>query len=378
VSNDDPESRLQRICRDVDEVMTVEDLERLVRSGQPVEHYIGFEISGRIHLGTGLMCMSKVRDFQAAGAHCRIFLADFHSWINEKLGSDLDTIRSVARGYFAEGLKSSLGALGADPDGVEIVLASELYEQRPDYWFTVLEVSRNTTLARMQRSISILGRAEGQSVDVAKLIYPAMQAADIFAMGVNLAHAGTEQRKAHVIARDVALQLSSNPLRDAEGRPAKPVAVHHPLIPSLKKPPVWPVPPDQVRDVLTSMKMSKSEPGSAIFIHDAPDEIRTKVRKAFCPPVEVDFNPVLEWARHLVFGVSRRPLEIARSDEHGGPMTLETYGELAEVYAADKLHPMDLKAAVADHLVDLLEPCRRRFAEDDAAEMLRVVESVAG
>src|SRR5207302_10737939 len=109
-----------------------------------------------------------------------------------------------------------------NPASLEVVLASDLYEQDADYWAAVIDVSKNTTLARMQRSIDILGRQEGESIDFAKLIYPAMQAADIFAPGVHIAHAGMDQRKAHVIARDVALQLRIARLEGPQGTAIKP------------------------------------------------------------------------------------------------------------------------------------------------------------
>ena len=96
---------------------------------------------------------------------------------------------------------------------MEFVLASDLYRDDDEYWATVIEVSKNTTLARMQRSISIMGRQERESIDFAKLIYPAMQAADIFTLGVHIAHAGMDQRKAHVIARDVATQMRIHAVR---------------------------------------------------------------------------------------------------------------------------------------------------------------------
>ena len=65
----------QTIARNLEEVLTREDLEHLVASGTPLRHYIGFEISGKIHLGTGLVCMAKVKDFVEAGVDCTIFLA---------------------------------------------------------------------------------------------------------------------------------------------------------------------------------------------------------------------------------------------------------------------------------------------------------------
>jgi tyrosyl-tRNA synthetase len=41
------------------------------------------------------------------------------------------------------------------------------------------------------------------------------------------------------------------------------------------------------------MKMSKSAKTSALFVHDSPDDIRQKVRKAFCPPDSAQSNPIL-------------------------------------------------------------------------------------
>ena len=231
------------IERNTAEVIGANELPPLMDAGIELRHYIGFEISGKTHLGTGLMSMAKVRDLTAAGVHCSVLLADWHTWINDKLGGDRDLIRRIATGYFTEAFRASLLCVDADPDSVEFVLASDLYRNDDEYWATMIEVSKNTTLARMQRSISILGRQEGDSVDFAKLIYPAMQAADIFALGVHIAHAGMDQRKAHVIARDVATHMRIHPLSGVDGAPIKPVALHHPLLLGLRRPPIWPVPP---------------------------------------------------------------------------------------------------------------------------------------
>src|SRR5262245_37138842 len=83
------------ICQNLEEVLTRDDLERLIASGTPLRHYIGFEISGKVHLGTGLACLAKVKDFVDARVDCAIFLADWHSWINDKLGGDRETIRRM-------------------------------------------------------------------------------------------------------------------------------------------------------------------------------------------------------------------------------------------------------------------------------------------
>ena len=370
----DIERRMALIRRNCAELLTEAELRRLLESGQPLRHYIGFEISGRIHLGHGLVCMAKIADFQRAGVACHVLLADWHTWVNDKLGGDRQVIREVALGYFADGLRAGLRCVGGDPDALTFVLGSDLYHHNDDYWATLIEVSKHTTLARMQRSISIMGREEGDSIDFAKLVYPPMQVADIFIQGINLAHAGMDQRKAHVIARDVAMQLTVSPLLGANGERIKPLAVHHDVIMGLS-PPSVPVPEGSAkRELITAMKMSKSKPASAIFIHDEPEEIARKVRKAYCPPGEIELNPVLDWVRALVFNIGGGPFDVERRAENGGPLSFADAAAVEHAYLAGSLHPMDLKTALTSWLVHTLAPAREHFAQPQARRQLDELE----
>lgn len=370
----DIQVRLDLIQRNLEETLTKRDLTNLIASGMALKHYIGFEISGELHLGTGLMCMSKVRDFIDAGIDCSILLADWHSWINDKLGGDHEVIKRIAVGYFKEGLKASFKCLGGDPQKLRFVLGSDLCHRNDRYWETVIEVSKNVKLARILRSLTIMGREEGPGIDFAKLIYPSMQVTDIFIQGIHLPHGGLDQRKAHVIARDVSLRLKISPLRNAEGDRMKPVAVHHHLILGLQKPPMWPVPKDSLRDVWVAMKMSKSKPKTAIFITDTPDAIREKVRRAFCPPDEVELNPILDWAKYLLLREQDSELLVKRPTRFGGDITYQSFSEVAEAYREGCLHPMDLKGAVSDKLIELLEPARAHFQQPKPRHMKEELE----
>ncbi len=369
--------RAALIERNLAELLTREELLELLASGERLRHYIGYEISGRVHLGGGLVAMAKVRDFQGAGVDCSILLADWHTWINDKLGGDRDRIRRLALTYYGEAMRASLLCVGGDAAALRLVLASDVYaDPARDYWATVIEVAKHTSVARMQRSVTILGRREGEQHDFAKLIYPAMQAADIFALGVHIAQAGMDQRKAHVVARDVATKMRINPLRDAAGRTVKPLAAHFPLLTGLLKPDRWPVPPEDRAEALAAMKMSKSKPRSAVFIHDFPDQIRAKLRGAFCPPEEVELNPVLDWIEQLCFGLGDAELRVDRTPENGGPVVFYSVAEVREAYASGSLHPMDAKAALADRLIDRLEPARRHFGDPGRAAALAEMESL--
>lgn len=373
------DQKLNLIKRNTAEIITEQDLAGLLESGEKIKHYIGFEISGKVHLGTGLACLQKVKDFMDAGVECTIFLADWHTWINEKLGGDFAVIKRVAVGYFKEAMSSAFECVGGDPKKLKFVLGSDLYHNADTYWETVVDVAKHVTLSRMQRSITILGRKEGGEVDFAKLIYPAMQVSDVFHMGINLAHAGMDQRKAHVIVRDVAEKLQLHPLKNKEGKILKPIAVHHELLLGLGKPDmdVAELKTEAERkEAMESMKMSKSKEVSAIFIHDREGVIKEKIAKAFCPPQELVFNPILNWARLLIFSREGVSLGIKREDKFGGNKEYRDYGSLEADFKKGDLHPMDLKNAVADKLIEILEPARKRFSSGKAKEMLEELEQL--
>lgn len=369
-------ARFDLIARHTEEILTDTDLLRYIEEGIPLKHYIGFEISGKVHLGTGLMCMGKVKDFLDAGADCSIFLADWHSWINDKLGGDRQVIRNIALGYFKEALIASLKCMGGDDSKIRWVLGTDLYHNNDEYWAAMIDVSKNTTLKRMQRSITILGRKEQGSVDFAKLIYPPMQVADIFMQGINMPHAGLDQRKAQVIAREVAPKMKVCPLKDTEGTKIKPAAVHHHLLLGLGKPPVWPVPKENLQDLWASLKMSKSKPDTCVFVHDSPEEIERKISKAFCPEREIEFNPIMDWAKYIVF---REPttFTVKRPRRFGGNLEFRSYDELAKAYLKGDLHPMDLKTAIAEWLIGFLRPAREHFKKPEKKAALEELENLA-
>lgn len=374
VSEMDTETRFDLITRNTEEVLTPDDLRNLLEQGIKLRHYIGFEVSGQVHLGTGLMSGMKIADFQKAGADCSCYLATWHAWINNKLGGNLDVIRKSAE-YFKQGLISGIEIMGGDPDKVRFVNGDDLYHNNDDYWLTVIDVAKNMSLARAMRSITIMGRKEGENVPLAAFMYAPMQVADIFIQNLNLVHAGIDQRKAQVVAREVALKLGIKPLVH-KGKKYKPVAVHHHLILGLQKPSMWPVPADKMQELWSEMKMSKSVKGSAVFVHDSPDEIREKLNNAFCPAKEAAFNPVLDWAKSLVFSIEKNVLDIERAEKFGGPVAYDSYSKLEKDFVAGSLHPLDLKKGLAEYLVKLLEPARKRFDKPAIKKLKEEIQKV--
>jgi tyrosyl-tRNA synthetase len=331
------------------EIVAEGELRQLFETNAHPKHYIGFEISGKVHLGSGLLTSLMLKDFIAAGIKPTIFLADYHAWINGKLSGDLERIQNVAKGYF----KSAFVSLGLDEEEVRYVLASELYEKNGNgYWKEVLRITKDTTMQRMLRCTTIMGRAQKDALDCASVVYPAMQSADIQALDVDIAHAGIDQRKVHMLAREIS---------EKHGWKKKPVALHHKLLMGLQGPQKMGFEENADDDLAISSKMSKSKPDSAIFVHDSEQEIARKLKGAYCPEKTAESNPVLEMCEHFVFREEKSVLKVTRPAKFGGDTEFASYPELESAYVSGKLHPMDLKAATASALAKMLEPSRKYF-----------------
>lgn len=53
-------------------------------------------------------------------------------------------------------------------------------------------------------------------------------------------------------------------------------------------------------------KMSKSDPDSAIFMEDSADDLRIKIKKAYCPPNVIENNPILDYVKHIILGYYKK------------------------------------------------------------------------
>jgi len=274
------------------------------------------------------------------------------------LGGDIDLIREAATGYFKAGFVS----LGLDESAVQYKLASEFYDEI--YWKHVIDVMRNTTVKRMLRCVTIMGRKESEVKEVAGLLYPAMQAADIFHLGVKIMHSGMDQRKVHVLTREVAEKLER----------FKPIAVHTHLLMGLQGPQKMGFDEDARLDTEISSKMSKSIPKSCIYIHDSEKDIGEKIGEAYCPPKEVENNPVIEICEYILMRDERRPFRVERDRKYGGDVEFIKTDELKEAYKKGELHPSDLKKTVAKELSALLKPSREYF--DKHRELLEIFDRV--
>ncbi|RLI42592.1 tyrosine--tRNA ligase [Candidatus Bathyarchaeota archaeon] len=355
----DLETKIELICKPpTEEVITPDDLRNLLETEEHPIAYNGWEPSGLVHLGTGVICAYKMKDFIEAGIHFKAYLSTWHAWLNNKLGGDLRLIRKAADLF-----RHSWIALGVPEDKVEFIYSDKLYDDL-SYWEKTVKIAKNLTIARTRRTLEIAGRKETEAHYVSDFLYTPMQVADIFHMKVKICQLGMDQRKANVVARELGEKLGF----------WKPVCVHHHILQGLEKPAIWPIPEGKEKEALASAKMSKSKPETCVFIYDSPEEIKNKIMRAFCPEKTVQYNPILEFCNYIIFR-EKETFTVKRPAKYGGTVEFQSYQELETAYKRGDLHPQDLKNAVAEELAEILEPVRRYFEKNkEARECLNIVK----
>jgi tyrosyl-tRNA synthetase len=331
----DAETKFELATRNTMEVVTAEEMRNLFETKSQPTAYIGYEPSGFAHTGQ-LITAAKILDLQNAGVEVTIFLADWHALINDKVGGKMENIHVCG-----EYLKECFLAAGVK-DSVKFVWASDLID-RPSYWEKFIRIAKASSLQRIKRAMTIMGRTDDEAeLDASKVMYPPMQAADIFELGVDIAYAGMDQRRAHMLAREAAEKLGWK----------KPIALHTPILVSLQG--------GERMDPIEA-KMSKSKPSSAVYLHDSPEDISKKIKDAFCPP-EIEGNPVIDIMKLVVFP-RLGSVKIDRPVKFGGSVEFQSFDELSNAYTTGKLHPQDLKKGTADSLILITEPVRSYFAK---------------
>ncbi|KAI7531752.1 hypothetical protein KC316_g17148, partial [Hortaea werneckii] len=96
--------------------------------------------------------------------------------------------------------------------------------------------------------------------------------------------------------------------------------------------------------------------------------VKRKLKKAFCPPKQVEGNGVLSFVEYVLLPASALKnngtpkFVVQRRDAE--PLTYANIEEMRKDYAADILQPQALKPAVTDALLEILTPLRAKFDSD--------------
>jgi tyrosyl-tRNA synthetase len=314
--------RLALIKRNTEEIVTHEELEKLLESGPTPRAYVGYEPSGKIHMGH-VLTVNKLIDLQQSGFEITVLLADVHAYLNEK--GTMEEVRKIA-----EFNKECFIALGLDQKKTRYVYGSD-FQLESDYLLNVLKLGRSITLNRAKRSMDEVSRSADNPM-VSQMIYPLMQAVDIAMLNVDVAVGGIDQRKIHMLAREELPGLGFK----------APICIHTPILIGLD-----------------GNKMSSSS-NNFISMDDNEKTVGKKIRKAFCPEGSIVDNPVLALFKYHIIPRFNE-ITIERPEKFGGNLYYPDYDKIEADFGSKDLHPMDLKSAATDYINRILEPVREKM-----------------
>jgi len=331
----DLEQRKQLVMRNAEEIIEEEELDQIIEEKETPRAYVGYETSGPVHLGHWIS-VRKMIDIQEAGFNPVILWADLHTYLNKK--GEEEWIADMIEYW-----QATFKALGLDAEYVK----GRSFQESDEYFHDTLTMMQKTTINRGERSMQHDLR-DKENVYISQITYPLMQALDIPHLNIDLAVAGIEQRKIHMLAREQLPKLGYE----------KPTCLHWPMLSSLTG---------------DGNEMSSSTKGSMFPLHSDPSHIREILEDAYCPQGETEDNPIIEIAEHFIFGADKE-LKVERKDEYGGNLHYTEFEEMAEDFETGELHPLDLKEAVADQVIQRFKPVREKFKENP--ELLDPLEEI--
>uniref|UniRef100_A0A7N8WQ22 Tyrosine--tRNA ligase n=1 Tax=Mastacembelus armatus TaxID=205130 RepID=A0A7N8WQ22_9TELE len=323
-----PDEKFDLITRNLQEVLGEEKLKQVLQERE-LKVYWGTATTGKPHVAY-FVPMSKIADFLKAGCEVTILFADLHAYLdNMKAPWELLELRVK---YYEQVIKAMLESIGVPLEKLKFVKGTD-YQLSREYTLDVYRLSSMVT----EHDAKKAGAEVVKQVEhplLSGLLYPGLQALDEEYLKVDAQFGGVDQRKIFTLAEKYLPSLGY----------AKRAHLMNPMVPGL-----------------TGAKMSSSEEESKIDLLDSREDVKKKLKKAFCEPGNIQNNGVLSFVKYVLF-----PLHgdfcIKRDPKWGGDKIYTVFEDVEKDFAEEMIHPGDLKASVEVALNQLLEPIRKKFA----------------
>jgi tyrosyl-tRNA synthetase len=316
------DERFELIKRNTQEIVKEDELKKLLKEKKNPVVYWGTAVTGKPSLAY-LFPLLKLKDFIDAGFKVKILLADLHGALD---GTSWEVLEK-RYDFYKEAITQILKVVGTDIKKIEFVKGSE-FQLKPEYMYDVLQLASKNSINDCQRASAEVVK-QSDNPNLAGLIYPIMQALDEHYLEVDVQFGGIDQRKILMFARENLPKITYSQRID----------VFNPMIPGL-----------------VGKKMSSSDAKSKIDLTDDEKSVKEKVNKADCVAGDPD-NGVMAFLKYVIMvlkGDNNEKFVIERPDKYGGNLEYETYDAIEKDFVAKKLHPLDLKNAVAKDITDLL------------------------
>ncbi|KAG7245155.1 hypothetical protein INR49_023721, partial [Caranx melampygus] len=330
-----PDEKFELITRNLQEVLGEEKVKQILQERE-LKVYWGTATTGKPHVAY-FVPMSKIADFLKAGCEVTILFADLHAYLdNMKAPWELLELRVK---YYEQVIKAMLESIGVPLEKLKFVKGTDFQLSR-EYTLDVYRLSSMVT----EHDAKKAGAEVVKQVEhplLSGLLYPGLQALDEEYLKVDAQFGGVDQRKIFTLAEKYLPTLGY----------AKRAHLMNPMVPGL-----------------TGAKMSSSEEESKIDLLDSKEDVKKKLKKAFCEPGNIQNNGVLSFVKYVVFPL-RGEFCIKRDPKWGGDKVYTVFEDVEKDFAEELIHPGDLKASVEVALNHLLEPIRKKFESPELRKL---------
>mmetsp|Transcript_22161 Transcript_22161/g.53682 ORF Transcript_22161/g.53682 Transcript_22161/m.53682 type:complete len:825 (+) Transcript_22161:180-2654(+) len=350
--------------------------------------------------------LAKLEMAPDKGAPKVLMLPDWTARVNNALDADPKLITA-----YHSLLLASLRALDSYLHGdegvmkdVTIITQSEAILKDPsNYWISVINAGRHFALDEvMGMGIAGLGEEAGMkdSECVGKVIGRLMLIADVLAVNpksIALDAVDTESAKGSATAEDedvaqgvdgMSLDTRPQSVEDHLIRQFYANKLSHPKLSS-----VLPLPEIAHLSPSSGPKLALQPPRESAahrtefdeyFLADDPKvHGKSKMKKAFCEPGNVEFCPPIELLVYLggldsdgTNSGNEKKVTVSRSPENGGDVSYSTKASLIADFESGSLHPGDLKGVASKILVEVLTKVSAEIKGDaDAAKGVKALKA---
>lgn len=300
----------------------------------------GIRPTGDLHLGNYFGALRNFLKMQYEN-NCYFFIADYHSLTTHPTPEDLHgNVKRVLVNYLAAGLDPETACVYIQSDVPQI---AELY----------LLLNMNAYVGELERVASFKEKIRRQpdNVNAGLLTYPTLMAADIIIHRAHKVPVGKDQEQHLEMTRNFVNRF--NRMYKVDYFP-EPTAYNfgEELI--------------KIPGLDGSTKMSKSDnENSCLYLGDSPEAIRKKVKRAVTDQGPTEPNQPKPQAIENIFNIMK------------AVSPLDTYTYFSDLYNNCQIRYGDMKAQLAEDVIQFTEPFRERIAELSADnEYLRKIAAI--
>jgi tyrosyl-tRNA synthetase len=318
----DIDEKIKLIKRNLAEIVSEEELRKLLKEKKKPVIYWGTAVTGRPSLAY-FFPLLKLNDFIKAGFHVKVLLADLHGALDGTPWHILE----LRYDYYKEAITQIFKALGTELKNIEFVKGSE-FELAPEYSYDLLKMASMNSIHDCKKAAAEVVKF-GDNPKLGGLIYPIMQALDEQYLDADAQFGGLDQRKIFMFARENLPKIGYN----------RRIEVMNPIIQGLM-----------------GKKMSSSDAKSKIDLTDEEKTIKEKINSATCVEGNPD-NGIMEFLKYVIMILKEDAKEkflIERPEKYGKNLNYSHYEEVEKAFIKKEIHPLDLKNAIAKEIISLL------------------------